>query len=294
MVSIRMQPGLRFGHRRAHRVQVADVDEPHRDARAARARSSAGRWWRRRARRPPRRICAGRPAPSTSAICSAAIPEAQASAPWPLSSDVTSSSSAAVGRVVVARVAVALLLPAEDAVELLHGVVEVARRRVDRRRDGNVAAGLSCGRPRGRPWFGSSTLFPLPAHAVLGVFQDDALVQQAARGSGRRARSSGPSWPRRARRSARRPPHRTGRRPARWAAARRRSESKRREEVERRGDVAGAELARSPWRCWRRARTRRRRPALRRCSGRRPGCRRTRCAAGVGARRQLLVRRLRR
>ena len=41
-----------------------------------------------------------------------------------------------VGGIVVAGVAVALLFLAEDAVELLHGIVEVARRRVNRSRNG--------------------------------------------------------------------------------------------------------------------------------------------------------------
>src|SRR5579862_1549384 len=46
-----------------------------------------------------------------------------------------------VGRVVIARVAETGFLAPENTVELLHAVVEIARRKVNRRGDGNMATG---------------------------------------------------------------------------------------------------------------------------------------------------------
>ena len=42
--------------------------------------------------------------------------------------------------------------------------------------------GPSCGRPRARLWYAGPMLFPLPAHAGLGVFENDALCESARRG----------------------------------------------------------------------------------------------------------------
>src|ERR1035441_6971074 len=81
-------------------------------------------------------------------------------------------------RVVVARVAIALLLVGEDAVQLRHGLVEIAGRGVDRRGNRNVRAAALAVSGMHRLGVHLQVLLPLPAHAALGVFQDDALLQK--------------------------------------------------------------------------------------------------------------------
>ena len=95
-----------------------------------------------------------------------------------------------VRRVVVARVAVALLLLAEDAVELLHGLVEVAGGRVDRGGDRDVRGRASCGRPRARLWCESSTSISSSSARRPWCLPERCPAPGAARGSGRRARNS--------------------------------------------------------------------------------------------------------
>ena len=85
-----------------------------------------------------------------------------------------------VGGVVVARVAVARLFLAEDAVELLHGFVEVAGGGVDRGGDRDVRAGLlAVARMHG---FGVNLQrsISFSSDAGLGVFQNDALLAAIA------------------------------------------------------------------------------------------------------------------
>ena len=95
IVSIRMQPGLcsAIAARSASRSHISTnvtstpigVQHVHQQADGG-AVQRVGRH---------HATCAGPPAPPASAIWMAAIPDAQASAPWPLSSAATSSSSAA-------------------------------------------------------------------------------------------------------------------------------------------------------------------------------------------------------
>ena len=87
------------------------------------------------------------------------MPEAQASAPWPFSSERHQLFERGVRRVVVARVAVAGFLAAEDAVELLHRFVEVAGGRVDRGGDRDLRAGLLAVARRAPLWYGSSNVY---------------------------------------------------------------------------------------------------------------------------------------
>ena len=209
---------------------------------AAPTPSSAGSRSRRTARSPRQSTSADRSAPSAaprgsppSRSCTPArrarLRAPRTVPPAPRWSDCRSAHSWA------------RLLAAEHPVELLHALVEIAGRGVNRRGDRDVRARPFCGRPHGRPWL--SCMLHFLFHRTPSLVSSRMMPSSSSSSRIRSgARNCAPSWPACAPRSALPPPHR---KPTALLRARPQHIENRIEAVEecaRRPHILGAKFAR--------------------------------------------------